>query len=97
MFHFSSLLSSFFFLLSSFSSFSSGPACKTQFCFDCSRLLHPGLSWDANKLPDFEEKFQEWLKAKNALVKQCPVCAAHREKNDGCNHMYVQLFNFKCV
>ena len=68
------------------------PACKCEFCFECSRPLHPGFSCAGQKLPDYEEQFQQWLQEKEARVKKCPGCQAPLEKNEGCNHMYVTKF-----
>merc|ERR1712110_802739 len=34
-----------------------------------------------------DEQYKEWKDEKGDLVKECPGCHAHVEKNEGCNHM----------
>ena len=62
--------------------------CKTVFCFKCMREGHKPCQcllmdiWDKKNNSDGENVL--WLKAN---TKQCPSCAKHIEKNQGCNHM----------
>lgn len=68
------------------------PACKTDFCFTCSRPWHPGYSCEGQPLPDVEQQFLDWLKEKKALVKKCPGCSTMLEKNDGMGLSPLLLF-----
>src|SRR3989338_10725524 len=55
------------------------PACHSEFCFTCSRPLHPRFSCEGQQLPDYEDQFRLWLSEKKALVQKCPGCSAQLE------------------
>lgn len=68
-------------------------SCQTDFCSACNKLAHPDVTCDQAASLAEDVLFQKWLAQKSVLVKICPHCKCHVEKNEGCNHIrYVQSF-----
>jgi hypothetical protein len=58
--------------------------CGTEACFKCREAIHEGRTCDEA----MDAQVGGWADEKGVLaVKQCPVCKARIEKNEGCNHM----------
>jgi hypothetical protein len=84
------------------------PACKTQFCYSCSKPAHPGKSCSEAAEPppsesaisinaDPDSSYSEWRRQLGAKVKPCPNCSADIEKNLGCQHMTCSNCRFQCM
>merc|ERR1712154_489852 len=70
--------------------------CGNCWCLDCQIPWHNGYktckSWKKSiKRKKYEniadKKYGKWYKDNRKLVKECPGCHAHIEKNEGCNHI----------
>lgn len=55
--------------------------CKTEICFECKELWHPGLNCEIAS----ERTYELWAKGKD--IQRCGKCKARVEKDLGCNHM----------
>lgn len=64
--------------------------CGQEICFNCGRAFHGRFSSCEKQI---DEKFKEWAKDKE--LRNCPMCKAHIEKSDGCNHMTCYYCNFQ--
>lgn len=70
--------------------------CEMVYCLDCKCRWHDGFSschaWKRSvKRKKYEnyadQKYGKWYKDNRKMVKECPGCHGHVEKNEGCNHM----------
>mmetsp|Transcript_35344 Transcript_35344/g.31197 ORF Transcript_35344/g.31197 Transcript_35344/m.31197 type:complete len:386 (+) Transcript_35344:83-1240(+) len=70
--------------------------CNNSWCLSCQIPWHDGYTscnqWKRNvkrrKVENvMDKKYTKWHKQNKKLVKECPGCKTHVEKNEGCNHM----------
>ena len=57
--------------------------CQTGICRKCLLTAHDGKKCTQSN----DTKFRLWA-TRGVGVKNCPVCQARTQKNDGCNHMH---------
>ena len=57
--------------------------CQTSICRKCLLTTHDGKKCTLSN----DTKFRLWA-TRGVGVKNCPICGARTQKNDGCNHMH---------
>ena len=57
--------------------------CAKEICRKCLLVSHDGKPCAKSN----DTKFRLWA-TRGVGVKNCPVCGARTQKNDGCNHMH---------
>ncbi|CAD8212600.1 unnamed protein product [Paramecium octaurelia] len=55
--------------------------CGSLVCFNCGQLAHQGMLCEDAIQGDFKQALVKYL------IKYCPKCKSHIQKNAGCNHM----------
>merc|ERR1719273_1381954 len=61
-------------------------ACLEEINYDCPKCKK-SVDLKPQSQENADEQYKKWKNEKGDLVKECPGCHAHVEKNEGCNHM----------